>query len=454
MNSRNCYLERVPRPCSRRTFLKNVASYGALSCLGGSVFPRIATGATTMVYPPRTPIPNPYVTADGKPLLVVVSGDDFGEMLRTGLERIGGLGKLVDQNQDVLIKPNLNSVDVYPAIASAQSIATLAQEVGRVTTGSVKVGDMGFHSDDRVYEHIGLEDALSGTGAEAVYFSETLKVRRVSQIKRTECKRISSSSKPDISVYTDVYNSPVIISLANMKRHFLAYMSTALKNNVGTIASYNARNSRAYLHELQGSYFLWEVAEIASVIKPELTVVDARSALIGNGPFSNSSGAEILEGVNVLIMSGDMIAVDLYCAMLLEGLDRTFSSRSIKETLKHAQMMGLGVKDLSEVEIIDQPTSVENTNGSSVPYRFQLYQNYPNPFNASTQIGFRTDEENQVILTVYNALGRKMSSLVNQRMSPGEYSFGFDGNGFPSGTYFYQLKVGHHLSTKKMTLIK
>ncbi|UCE05545.1 MAG: DUF362 domain-containing protein, partial [bacterium] len=275
----------------RRKFIKNL-SIGALSLFGGNALSRFVK-ANPAAYPPRIRVPNPFISSEGKALLVVVTGTDFKTMLKTGLEKIGGLKKLVNNNQDVLIKPNLNAVDVYPAISSADSIATLAEEVVGITTGKVKVGDVGFHSASSVYQHINLANALANTGAELIYFSSSYNIRRSTW----------SGAKPDYRVYADVYDAPIIISLANIKRHFLARMSTALKNNVGCVAGSNASQSRAYFHGLAGTTFLKEVAEIAGLINPELTIVDARSMLIGNGPFSNSTGAKIQEGTNFLIIS-------------------------------------------------------------------------------------------------------------------------------------------------------
>ncbi len=138
----------------RRKFVKNLA-IGALSLFGCNVFSRFVKASPT-TYPPRIRVPNPFVSNEGKPLLVAVIGSDFKTMLKTGLEKIGGLSKLIDNNQDVLIKPNLNAVDVYPAISSADSIATLAEEVAIITAGKVKVGDVGFHPTSSVYEHLNL----------------------------------------------------------------------------------------------------------------------------------------------------------------------------------------------------------------------------------------------------------------------------------------------------------
>lgn len=426
----------------RREFLKNF-SIGTLSVLGGNIFPRLIK-ATPTTYPPRTRIPNPYLSDDGKPLLVSVVGTDFEQMLKAGLEKIGGLGKLIDNNQDVLIKPNLNAVDVYPAISSTESIVTLTKEVVAATTGKVRIGDVSYHPTDSVYQHADLANALAGSGAELIHFTETYHVRRSSW----------PPLKQDYLVYSEVYNSPIIINFACAKRHFLAKMSTALKNNVGCVAGSGASQSRGYFHGLSGTAFLEEVAEIAGLINPELTIVDARSMLIGNGPFSSSPGATVLEGVNFLIISGDMNAVDHYCAMLLQGLDNTFSESQIAATLNRAYSLGLGVKDLGEVKIIECATDVKDSYNNSIPKRSELSQNYPNPFNASTQISFKLHENCNVTLNIFNARGQKISTLINKEMFPGEYSVGFNAHHLPGGTYFCQLRAGDNLLMKKMALIK
>ena len=430
--------------CSRRNFIRKIASTGFFSFFGGKLLTGNTKGVPADVYSPRVRIPNPYVNSEGKPLLIAVTGSDFQKMLEKGLEAIGGLNKLVNNNQDILIKPNFNGVDIYPAISSAESIAILAKEAVKATTGKVKVGDQGYHQPNDVYEHVNIESALSGTGADLIYFSESYNIRRSSW----------SDSRPDYHVYTDVYEAPVIINFACVKRHHLAKMSTALKNNVGAVTGSGATGSRNYLHNKSAYSFLTEVAEIAGLINPELTIVDARSVLAKNGPFSDSSGAEIINDVNYLIISGDMIAVDLYCSMLLQSYDSTFATYQIDPTLSHANSLGLGVKDLSEVEIIDTATGIDDNN-NAVPFQFELYQNRPNPFSSFTEIGFKIRNNSLVTLGIFDPLGRIVEILLNNRqMVPGEYYFRFDGNKLSNGTYFYKLKAGRQVITKSMVLAK
>ena len=88
------------------------------------------------------------------------------------------------------------------------------------------------------------------------------------------------------------------------------------------------------------------------------------------------------------------------------------------------------------------------------PENFELYQNYPNPFNPSTKISFKIPQTSIVQIKVYDVLGNEISSLINEEKPAGQYELTFDGTDLPSGVYFYQLKVGDFVLTKKMLLLK
>ncbi len=82
------------------------------------------------------------------------------------------------------------------------------------------------------------------------------------------------------------------------------------------------------------------------------------------------------------------------------------------------------------------------------------HQNYPNPFNPTTMINFSLPATNNVQLTIYNILGQKVATLINQKMSAGSHSISFDASRLASGMYIYRLKAGNNVSEKKMILIK
>ncbi len=89
-----------------------------------------------------------------------------------------------------------------------------------------------------------------------------------------------------------------------------------------------------------------------------------------------------------------------------------------------------------------------------LPNKFQLLQNYPNPFNPSTTIIYSIIRENFVTLNIYDILGQKVSTLVNQQQRAGTYKVTFDGSNLSSGIYFYQLHSGNFQVVKKMLLMK
>ena len=111
-----------------------------------------------------------------------------------------------------------------------------------------------------------------------------------------------------------------------------------------------------------------------------------------------------------------------------------------------------------ERKLIANPVAVPNT-GTDIPKEYRLYQNYPNPFNPVTTIKFDipslSRKSGNVRIDVYDLLGRKISSLVNENLSSGSYSVNFDASRYATGTYVYRLTVNNEpIDTKKMILIK
>jgi subtilisin family serine protease len=98
-------------------------------------------------------------------------------------------------------------------------------------------------------------------------------------------------------------------------------------------------------------------------------------------------------------------------------------------------------------------TSVDNAN-KIIPSAFSVSQNYPNPFNPSTTIEVQIPAESNVSLKVYDILGSEVAVLVNEVKTPGIYHYTFNASGFASGLYFYVLKAGSFVQTRKMILLK
>jgi carboxypeptidase T len=93
-------------------------------------------------------------------------------------------------------------------------------------------------------------------------------------------------------------------------------------------------------------------------------------------------------------------------------------------------------------------------NRNVTPNKYVLEQNYPNPFNPSTNIRYEIPKICFVKLIVFDALGREIETLVNEKQSPGIYDAIFNAGQYPSGVYFYRLTADGYSDTKKMILIK
>ena len=87
---------------------------------------------------------------------------------------------------------------------------------------------------------------------------------------------------------------------------------------------------------------------------------------------------------------------------------------------------------------------------------FKLFQNYPNPFNPVTKIQYRITNTGFVTLKVYDILGKEIMTIVNEEKQEGIYEVDFDASKFnlPSGIYFYKLKIGDYIQSKKMIYLK
>jgi len=114
--------------------------------------------------------------------------------------------------------------------------------------------------------------------------------------------------------------------------------------------------------------------------------------------------------------------------------------------LKGAIINGIVYGDTTVVSVEDETPNL--------PTEFSLSQNYPNPFNPSTMIKYAISSGQYATLKVYDVLGNEVATLINEEKSPGTYEVEFTAKGLPSGIYFYQLKAGRFIQTKKLVLLK
>ena len=108
--------------------------------------------------------------------------------------------------------------------------------------------------------------------------------------------------------------------------------------------------------------------------------------------------------------------------------------------------------DTGYYQAVYNPTSVEDRDIYNNSY--SLFQNYPNPFNPSTRISWQSPVSSWQTLKVYDILGNKVATLVNEEKPSGKYEIEFNPENLSSGIFFYQLSVGDFIETKKMILLR
>ncbi|MDA3871889.1 MAG: T9SS type A sorting domain-containing protein [Candidatus Marinimicrobia bacterium] len=114
--------------------------------------------------------------------------------------------------------------------------------------------------------------------------------------------------------------------------------------------------------------------------------------------------------------------------------------------MKKTRMLGSNLLDILD--------TINSNSTSYIVTDFKLFQNFPNPFNPITTISYSIPEKSKVIITVYNLLGQRVTTLVNKNQLAGTYSVKWNASTKASGIYFYQIKTDNFTDVKKCILIK
>jgi hypothetical protein len=180
----------------------------------------------------------------------------------------------------------------------------------------------------------------------------------------------------------------------------------------------------------------WSLLQNSTVNKLKITKDEIIIGLIGNGGslcyFDNPS----LDWLQ--FASGSQYIFPNYSKFTIDSKGNIF---------------GLSIR-YGLLKIIFNPTGIDDD--SVLPVNYTLLQNYPNPFNPGTVISYQLPVAGHVLLKIYDPLGREVETLVDECKRPGKYNYTFSMKDYelPSGIYFYTLKAGDFISTKKMVLLK
>ncbi|GAB4410377.1 MAG: DUF362 domain-containing protein [Anaerolineales bacterium] len=280
-------------------------------------------GPATATAQPPTPAP-----AVGDAYLAVARGESPAALVQAAIRAIGGTERFVKPGADVLIKPNICVAyhgPEYAATTNPEVVGALVALCLGAGARRVRVMDNPFGgTPEAAYARSGIADAVKAAGGQMEVMSE-MKYATVPIPQGKDLKQIR--------IYRDALDADVFINVPIAKDHGLARLTLGMKNLLGVIWD------RPAMHRNMGQ----RIAELTSLVRPTLTVVDAVRILVANGPTGGNL-ADVKQ-TNTVIASADIVAADAYATSLF-GLTPADVSY-----IPAAAKMGLGRMDLAGVRV-------------------------------------------------------------------------------------------------------
>ncbi|MDR3631993.1 MAG: DUF362 domain-containing protein [Desulfocapsaceae bacterium] len=289
-----------------------------------------SVGASLTV--PRFNIITEALAADKPQALVsLAKGEDYFALVARVLAPLGGMGKFVKPGDKVVIKPNIGwdrrpeqGATTHPLVVKALVLQALDAGASKVL-----VFDRTCNEQRRCYANSGIEAALAEiTDSRAGI--EHVDPRKFVPVDITRGKSITQWE-----IYKDALDCNCYINVPVAKHHGLSRLTLGLKNSMGVLGG-----NRGALHQNIGQ----NLADLATVIRPKLTVIDATRILLRSGP----QGGDVrdVKKTDTLIASADPVAADAYATTLFD-----LPPDAIEATMA-AYRMGLGEMDLARIQVV------------------------------------------------------------------------------------------------------
>ncbi len=309
----------------RRRFLHDV-TYWSLSCflLLHWPFPTLTTSAQA-----QTPQSGMALSKVG-----IGKDKDYRKLVRQVIALIGGMGAFVKPGARVVIKPNM-SFDRPPEMGATTHplvVRTLAEMALEAGASQVRIFDRTCNEARRCYHNSGILPAIQGMDNRKVR-CDYIDRRKFVTVPIPEGRVLKGWD-----IYRDALEADCYINVPVAKQHGLAGLSLSLKNNMGILGG-----NRGQLHRKLDQ----NLADLATIIRPTLNVVDATRMLLRNGPQGGS--LRDVQTNDTILASSDPVAVDA-CATMLFGR----SPDEIGATVAAADM-GLGIMRLNRINRIERP---------------------------------------------------------------------------------------------------
>ena len=232
-----------------------------------------------------------------------------------------------------------------------------------------------------------------------------------------------------------------------------------------------------YVHQTSdGGFIIVGLTESFGAVMKDIFII--RTDSIGNSLWTKLYGGNFNDGANYILEDTDgnfiitgTLSWDAFAMKIdsngdslwsvMWGGPQSESAISIQTTTDGGYIVGglttsygAGKADIYLTKLSSETTGFDVPGEDYIPKKFTLIQNYPNPFNTTTKINYSVSKSSNVVIKVYDMLGREVATLVNEEKLTGIYEVNFDASELSSGIYFYQLRAGSFVQTKKMLLLK
>ena len=264
--------------------------------------------------------------------LAVISGEPAAAT-KKALEAIGGLSRFVKKGQRVVLKPNMSFARTpeFAATTHPQVVATVAQACIEAGAQQVLVVDHTLQRAEVCLERAGIRDACKNIPGVHVLALQDRKFFR--EIRIPQGKVLDR-----VEVVKEILENSVLINIPVAKSHSATGVSLGIKGLMGLIWDRDIFHSQVNIN--QG------LSDLASVVKPHLTILDATRALASGGP----SGPGDVKKTNLVIAGADPVAVDAYGVSIVPWYGQNFKGRQV-EHLLIASERGLGKIDTEQLKI-------------------------------------------------------------------------------------------------------
>jgi uncharacterized protein (DUF362 family) len=264
--------------------------------------------------------------------LAVVKGPP-DQAAERAISTLGGIDSFVKEGDRVLLKPNLSFAN--PPEWGTTTDPNLIRAVAGLCIGAgarkVVIMDHTLRAREACLQKTGIKEALKGLKGVALLLVE--QQRFFTEVEVPEGKELSK-----VEVAKEVTKSDVIINLPCAKSHSATGVSFGIKNLMGLIWD------RSYLH--RSTDLNQSIAELSTVIKPRLTILDATRALVTGGP----GGPGKVKELGTVVAGSDPVAVDSYATTLAPWYGRTLTGKQVHHIV-NAHKMGLGEIDIDGLNV-------------------------------------------------------------------------------------------------------